>query len=176
MTVSPSKNGFYWLSFIFIHTCLWEWNLFVHWTRQQVRSVIRDGKLWEGTSCWRLEIFYCIYIYFFFFFFSPKTHKKIKASDELCVCAKLDISSSSAPYSSSVIQKLLRTHQWTTLLEWLTCSFITMNTHTVVYLDSIPHTPSCCPKYSLKHRMWINLPLKIVPNKCTVHAFGIRLS
>ncbi len=27
-------------------------------------------------------------------------------------------------------------------------------THTV-YFDSIPHTPSCCPKYSLEHQIWI---------------------
>ncbi len=39
----------------------------------------------------------------------------------------------------------------------VTCSFITVNTHTVLYFDLIPHTPSCCPKYSLDHQMWIHL-------------------
>lgn len=24
------------------------------------------------------------------------------------------------------------------------------HTHTVVYIDSVPHTPSCCPKYSTR--------------------------
>ncbi len=42
-------------------------------------------------------------------------------------------------------------HQWATLLLWVACSFITTNTHIVVYFDSIPHTPSCCPKYSPEH-------------------------
>ncbi len=31
--------------------------------------------------------------------------------------------------------------------------------------DSVPHTPSFWPKYSLEHQMWILLPLKIVPSK-----------
>ncbi len=44
--------------------------------------------------------------------------------------------------------------------------FITTNTHTVVYFDSIPHTLSCCQKYSLAHQMCRNLLLKIVYNKC----------
>ncbi len=54
------------------------------------------------------------------------------------------------------------------LLHWMKCSFITMNTHTVVCFDSIPHTSSCCPKYSLERQMWIHPLLKIVPNKCTI--------
>ncbi len=64
--------------------------------------------------------------------------------------------------------KSIKIHQWATLLHWVTCSFITMNTHTVVYFDSIPHTPSCFPKYSLEHQTWINSLLKIVPYKCTM--------
>lgn len=35
--------------------------------------------------------------------------------------------------------------------------------HTGVYFDLIPHTPSCCSKYSLEHQLWFNLPLKIAP-------------
>ena len=46
----------------------------------------------------------------------------------------------------------------------LTCSFYTMNTHTVVYFDSFPHTLSLCQKYTLEYQMWINLRLKILPN------------
>ncbi len=42
------------------------------------------------------------------------------------------------------------------------------HTHTVVYFDSIPHTPSCWPRYSLQHQIWINLLLKVVPNKCAL--------
>lgn len=38
-------------------------------------------------------------------------------------------------------------------------------THTLVYLDSIPRTPSCCYKYSLKHHICVNPQLKIDPNK-----------
>ena len=53
------------------------------------------------------------------------------------------------------------------LLHCVTCSFIIMKTHThaVVYLNSIPRTPSCCPKYSVEHQIWINPPLKIVPKQ-----------
>lgn len=40
---------------------------------------------------------------------------------------------------------------------WVTCSIIAMNTHTVGYFDSVPHTSSCCLKYSLEHQMWVNL-------------------
>ncbi len=49
-------------------------------------------------------------------------------------------SSSSEPQSSIVVQILLKTHRWATLLYWVTCSFITMSTHTVVYFGSILHT------------------------------------
>ena len=63
-------------------------------------------------------------------------------------------------------KKTIKTLQLVTLLHWVTCSFITGNT--LVYLDSISHTPSWCHKYSLEHHMWIHLPLKIVPNKYTI--------
>lgn len=43
-----------------------------------------------------------------------------------------------------------------------------MNTQTVAYFDSIPHTLSCCPKYSLGHQMFVNLLQEIVPNKCII--------
>ncbi len=42
------------------------------------------------------------------------------------------------------------------------------HTHTVVYFDSIPHTPSCCQKYSPQPQMWINPLLKIAPDKSTM--------
>lgn len=32
----------------------------------------------------------------------------------------------------------------TPLLDWVTCSFITLNMETVVYFESVPHTPSFC--------------------------------
>ncbi len=56
--------------------------------------------------------------------------------------------------------------------------FLCQITHTEVYLDSVPHTPSCCPKYSPEHQMWINLLLKIVPNKHvfkheTIYLWGV---
>lgn len=35
--------------------------------------------------------------------------------------------------------------QWVTLLHWVTCSFVTMNTYSAVYSDSFSHTH---PKYS----------------------------
>ncbi len=57
------------------------------------------------------------------------------------------------------LQKQLHTH----------FTFITMNTHTVVYFESIPHTPSCCFKHSPEHQMCINPQLKIVPDKCTIY-------
>ncbi len=40
---------------------------------------------------------------------------------------------------------------------------------TIVYFDSVPHTPCCCCKYSLAHQMCINPLLKIVPSKCTIY-------
>lgn len=52
-----------------------------------------------------------------------------------------------------------------TLLHWLASSFITINTHTVASLDSIPRTPSCCPKYSQKNQMRIDVPARKVFNK-----------
>lgn len=57
-------------------------------------------------------------------------------------------------------QFCIESHQ----LHWAACSVVTINTHTVVYFHSIPHTPSCC---SMEHQMWINPPLKIVPKKFT---------
>ncbi len=84
----------------------------------------------------------------------------------LTVCvSQPDISFSSVPQSSTV---WLKTHQWATLLHWVTRSAITMNTHTVVYFDSIPHTPSCCQGYSPEHQVCINPQLKIIPKKCTI--------
>ncbi len=45
-------------------------------------------------------------------------------------------------YASLLSLSLLsKTHQWATLLRWVTYPFITTNTHTTaVYFDSIPHT------------------------------------
>lgn len=57
----------------------------------------------------------------------------------------------------------LKTHKWTALLNWLTCSFIIMNMHTVVYCES--HISSWCCKYPLVHPMYINLQLKIMVPK-----------
>lgn len=57
----------------------------------------------------------------------------------------------------------LKTHKWTALLHWLTCSFIIMNMHTVVYCES--HISSWCCKYPLVHPMYINLQLKIMVPK-----------
>lgn len=37
----------------------------------------------------------------------------------------------------------LQRHQWATPSHWVTLPFITMNKHTVVYFESILHSPSC---------------------------------
>lgn len=34
------------------------------------------------------------------------------------------------------------------LFHRVTCSLITLNTHTAVYFHSVPQTPPCCPRYS----------------------------
>ncbi len=68
------------------------------------------------------------------------------------------------PKSSIVVQKLLKMH-WAALLHFIT---INTHTHTVVYFDSVPHTLLCCQKCSPKYQIWINLPLKIALNKCTI--------
>ncbi len=61
---------------------------------------------------------------------------------------------------------LLKTHHWATLLYWVTCFFITMNTNTVVYFESFPH-----PAVRNTHcQMCVNPPMKIVPNKCTIYS------
>lgn len=50
---------------------------------------------------------------------------------------------------------------------WATCSIVTMNTHTGVYYDLVPHASSCCTKCSPEHQMWINKVLTKFPQKCT---------
>ena len=85
----------------------------------------------------------------------------------LSVKPEPDIAYSSVPRASIVVQKPLKTHYWATPLHRVTCSFITANAHTVVYFEWIPHTPSCCHKYSPEHKMCINQLLKIVPDKST---------
>ncbi len=57
-----------------------------------------------------------------------------------------------------------------TLLQWLTCSFITMNMGTMVHFQLISRPPSCCRKYSPAHQLCINPHLKIVPNKCIIYS------
>lgn len=59
-------------------------------------------------------------------------------------------------------------NHWATRLHWLTCSLITINTHTEGYSDPVPHTQSCCPKHSLAYQIWIIPSLKITPNECTI--------
>ncbi len=45
-------------------------------------------------------------------------------------------------------------------------------THTLVYFDSVPHTSSCRPKYSLEHQIWIhsteNSPQQMNPPVCLI--------
>lgn len=51
--------------------------------------------------------------------------------------------------------------------------------HTVVYFESIPHSPPCLHnnyKYSFTQQMCINLPVKIVPNKCIVNALLFKFA
>lgn len=40
------------------------------------------------------------------------------------------------------------------------------NTRSTVSFNSIQHTTSCCPKYTLDLKLCINHQLKIVPQKC----------
>lgn len=44
--------------------------------------------------------------------------------------------------------------------------FISMNTHTAVYFDSIPRTPSCRHKHSPGHQMCIHSQLKMDQRRC----------
>lgn len=55
-------------------------------------------------------------------------------------------------------------HKAPVLLQKLTCSLITMNTHTHT-------TTSCCHKIHQEHQMWINPLLKIVLEKNTISFF-----
>ncbi len=68
------------------------------------------------------------------------------------------IKNTSVSHTVSLADMFLHYHKWT---------HTHTHTHTVDYLDLIPHTLSCCHKYSLEHQIWINPPLKIVPNKFT---------
>ena len=91
------------------------------------------------------------------FYFVIKPHWSFP--QVLCVYSEPDISS-----SSTQLHCCTKTSK-NTLMKWqLTCSFITTNTHTVVYFDKIPHTLSCC-QYALENQMCINMLLKIVLNK-----------
>lgn len=50
---------------------------------------------------------------------------------------------------------------WATRLHVVHC----LHVPSLVYCDSSPHTPSWCHECSPEHQTWINLLLKIVPNK-----------
>lgn len=56
--------------------------------------------------------------------------------------------------------------QWATLS--VTCPVMATNTqtHAGVYFDWGLHSPSCCPRYSVEHQMWISV--KIVLGKWAV--------
>ncbi len=97
--------------------------------------------------CWRIWL----WLYSIFVLFSANVIKRPKpirnwSNWALSVYPKPNISYSSVPHSSIVVQTLLKTHQWATSLHWVTCSSITMNTHIDVYFESIPHE---CHKYPL---------------------------
>ena len=47
----------------------------------------------------------------------------------------------------------------------VSCSFIMVNSDTVVYFELIPRTMLSCCKHSVEHQMCINPQLKIVPQK-----------
>lgn len=67
--------------------------------------------------------------------------------------------------------KLFKAHQWAVLLPWVTYSFIMMNVGTVGFIFEIhshTHLPHCC-EYSPAHKLCINAPLKIVPNRFTIN-------
>lgn len=67
----------------------------------------------------------------------PKAHNELIHTDKFWVCVHSLISLIPLCQTS-------RIHHWGTLLHWVTCSFIDMNAHTVVYFVSITHTTSCC--------------------------------
>lgn len=50
-------------------------------------------------------------------------------------------------------RKLLKTHQWAKLLNWVTCFFITMNMSPWGCF-SPSHTQSCCCKYTVVHQIY----------------------
>lgn len=52
------------------------------------------------------------------------------------------------------VQELLKIHNWATPLHWMTCTFITMNMGTVVWVHPT-HTPSCQWKYSQIMPFWL---------------------
>ncbi len=90
--------------------------------------------------------------------------------------SKPDISSSSVPWSSTVVQKLLKTCRWATLLHWMTCSFITMNTNTIVYFDSIPHKPQQKEPVGLELRATDRVGKSDSIERCTNMWFGLFFS
>lgn len=53
----------------------------------------------------------------------------------------------------------------------VTCFFITMNMGTEVYFELIPHTLSCCCKYSPEHLMYINPAEKRFQQLSTIHSY-----
>lgn len=96
-------------------------------------------------------LYFCYYRYLFK---NRKTNDKYR----FYLVVSKDISYSSLSQSFSVFQILLKTNQWATLLQWVTCSFITKSLLPVVFLRSNN------PKY-------IHCPAKAPclqrpPNKC----------
>ena len=114
-------------------------------------------------SLWYSIFFLCQQISF-----AAQNQQWMPPTDKYCVCIKAwYIFFLCAIQLHCCPKTIKKKHQWATLLQWVTCSSITKNTHIVVYFHSIPHTHHpCCHKYSLEHRMWINPPPKVVPNTC----------
>ncbi len=92
----------------------------------------------------------CAVVQYRFIFLSPvnKSHKKTQTNSEciyeqgLCVRHGLIYLLPLCHRAALLSKKLLKTHQWATLLLWVTCSFITMNTdtHTDIHTHTHTHT------------------------------------
>jgi len=104
------------------------------------------------------------------FFFTFRFKQKVNAShNRVLRVHQSRISSFSAP------PKLSKTHQ---CVHWITLSFITMNTHTHTHAHTHCSLFWLNPTHGvplpqilsliLEHQMWINPPLKIVPNECII--------
>lgn len=105
------------------------------------------------------------WLIFDMFLIFNKSHEKTKQHRRTrIVLLRPCISYSSVPRSSFVFQNIFKTYEESHFFDWMTQTSITLNKHTVVYSDSVPHTPFFFSKNLLEAKMHVNPRLKIVPN------------